>query len=141
MRKWTSLTIVGAFVASFVYVAVRPVSAHHSFTAFWYMDKMDTIEGNVVELKIVNPHPTMVVEVTEASGQKALWTITARATATAMVKGGWTPETLPIGTRVKVQGAPSRREGTKALAAGPITRLTDGKLLSFGGSAEIPAGE
>ncbi len=141
MPKWTSLTVVGVFVASVVFLTAPPASAHHSFTAFWFMDKMNTIEGTVVELKIVNPHPTMTVEVTNAQGQKELWTITARATATAMVKGGWTPETLPIGTRVKVEGAPSRREGTKALAAGPITRLTDGKLLSFGGTADIPAGE
>ena len=141
MPKSTSLTVVGVFVASVVFLTARPVSAHHSFTAFWFMDRMNTIEGTVVELKIVNPHPTLTVEVTNAQGQKELWTITARATATAMVKGGWTPETLPVGTRVKVEGAPSRREGTKALAAGPFTRLTDGKLLSFGGSGDIPAGE
>ena len=140
MRKWTALTIVSAFVVSMVLVAAQPVSAHHSFTAFWFMDKMNTIEGTVVELKIVNPHPTLTVEVTDAKG-KAIWTITARATATALVKGGWTPETLPAGTRVKVEGAPSRREGTKALAAGAITRLTDGKMLSFGGVGDIAAGE
>ena len=139
MRKWTSLAIVSAFVVIMV-MAAQPVSAHHSFTAFWFMDKMNTIEGTVVELKIVNPHPTLTVEVADAKG-KAIWTITARATATALVKGGWTPETLPVGIRVKVEGAPSRREGTKALAAGAITRLTDGKMLSFGGVGDIAAGE
>src|SRR4026209_1930377 len=92
VRKWTALTIVSAFVVSMVLVAAQPVSAHHSFTAFWFMDKMNTIEGTVVELKIVNPHPTLTVEVTDPKG-KAIWTITARATATALVKGGWTPET------------------------------------------------
>lgn len=140
MRKWTSLTIVSVFVVSLVLMGAQPVSAHHSFTAFWFMDKMNTIEGTVVELKIVNPHPTLTVEVTDARGQKVLWTITARATATALVKGGWTPDTLPAGSRVKVEGAPSRREGTKALAAGAITRLSDGKLLSFGGVGDIAAG-
>jgi len=139
VRKWTSLAIVSAFVVIMV-MAAQPVSAHHSFTAFWFMDKMNTIEGTVVELKIVNPHPTLTVEVADAKG-KAIWTITARATATALVKGGWTPETLPVGIRVKVEGAPSRREGTKALAAGAITRLTDGKMLSFGGVGDIAAGE
>src|SRR6185503_4498381 len=139
VRKWTSLAIVSAFVVIMV-MAAQPVSAHHSFTAFWFMDKMNTIEGTVVELKIVNPHPTLTVEVADTKG-KAIWTITARATATALVKGGWTPETLPVGTRVKVEGAPSRREGTKALAAGAITRLTDGKMLSFGGVGDIAAGE
>jgi hypothetical protein len=140
VRKWTSLTIVSAFVVSLVLVAGHPVSAHHSFTAFWNMDKMEAIEGTVLELKIVNPHPMLTVEVTDAKGQKTVWSITARATATALVKGGWTPETLPAGTRVKVEGAPSRRAGTKALAAGAITKLSDGKVLSFGGVGNIAAG-
>jgi len=137
MRKRTSL----ALVISVMVVGAAAVSAHHSFTAFWFMDKMESIEGTVVQLRIVNPHPTLTVEVTNAIGGKEVWTITARATATAMVKGGWTPDTLAPGTRVKVEGAPSRREGMKALASGPITRLQDGKVLSFGGTADIPAGE
>jgi hypothetical protein len=133
--------VLSAVVAGLVLVAAPPVSAHHSFTAFWYMDRMNTIEGTVVELKIVNPHPMLTVEVTDAKGQKVVWSITARATATALVNGGWTPDTLPPGTRVKVEGAPSRREGTKALAAGAITRLSDGRVLSFGGVGNIAAGE
>jgi len=137
MRTRTSLALAMAGML----IGAAAVSAHHSFTAFWFMDKMDAIEGTVVQLRIVNPHPTLTVEVTNAIGEKEIWTITARATATAMVKGGWTPETLTPGTRVKVEGAPPRREGTKALAAGPITRLQDGKVLSFGGSADIPAGD
>ena len=140
MRRRTSLAIVGVLVMGVAASAVRPAFAHHSFTAFWYMDRMNTIEGVVVELKIVNPHPVLTVEVTDAKGQKATWTITARATASALVKGGWTPDTLPPGTRVKVEGAPPRREGAKALAAGAITRMTDGKLLSFGGVGDIAAG-
>jgi hypothetical protein len=42
---------------------------------------------------------------------------------------------------VRVEGAPSRREGTKALAAGAITRLSDNTVLSFGGVGNIAAGE
>jgi hypothetical protein len=141
VRTWTAPALVAGVVAGVMLLGGASAAAHHSFTAFWFMDKMESIEGTVVALKIVNPHPTMTVEVTDATGRKEIWTITARATATAMVKGGWTPETLTAGTRVRVEGAPPRREGTKGLAAGPITRLTDGKVLSFGGSAEIPAGE
>ena len=142
MRKWTSLTLVSSLlVVSLVFVAAGPLSAHHSFTAFWYMDRMESIEGTVVQLRIVNPHAMLTVEVTDANGQKAIWSITSRATATALVNGGWTPDTLPAGTRVRVEGAPSRRAGTKALAAGAITKLSDGKVLSFGGVGNIAAGE
>lgn len=140
MRKWTSLAIVSTLVVSMASWAAQPVFAHHSFTAFWFMDKTSVIEGVVVELRMVNPHPTLTVEVTDASGQKAVWTITARATATALVKGGWTPQTLAPGTRVRVEGNPPRREGTRGLAAGAITKLGDGTVLSFGGTGNIAAG-
>ncbi len=140
MRKWTSLAIVSTLVVGMMLWTSKPVAAHHSFTSFWFMDKSSTIEGVVVELKMVNPHPILKVEVTEANGQKVLWTITATATASALVKGGWTPETLSAGTKVKVEGHPPRRDGTKGLAAGAITNLGTGMVLSFGGTGGIAAG-
>ena len=141
MRKWTSLIVAAGLVLGLVSLAGGPVSAHHSFTAFWFMDRMETIEGTVVSLRMVNPHPMLTVEVADGTGKPVVWSITARATASALVKGGWTPQTLMPGTRVRVEGAPSRREGTKALAAGAITRLSDGTVLSFGGVGNIAAGE
>ena len=140
MRKWTSLAIVSTVVVGIVVCASRPVSAHHSFTSFWFMDKTEAIEGVVVELKMVNPHPTLKVEVTEPNGQKTVYTFTATATASALVKGGWTADTLSAGTRVKVEGHPPRREGTKGLAAGTITNLGTGNKLSFGGALGIAVG-
>ena len=117
-----------------------PALAHHSFTSFWYMDRSVEISGVVTSVKLVNPHPEMKVEVTTASGQKEIWTITGRATGTGILKAGWTLETVPAGTKVKVEGAPSRKEGAKALAAGKITKA-DGSVVYFGGGGGIPAGD
>ena len=117
-----------------------PVLAHHSFTSFWYMDKTVEITGVVQSVKLVNPHPEMVVEVTTPTGQKEVWTITGRATGTGILKAGWTAETVPVGTKVKVEGAPSRKEGAKAIAAGKITKA-DGTVVYFGGGGGIPAGD
>ena len=140
MRKRTSLSIVSTLVVGMVLSATLPLAAHHSFTSFWFMDKTEAIEGVVVELKMVNPHPTLKVEVTEPNGEKTVYTITATATASALVKGGWTAETLAVGTKVKVEGHPPRREGTKGLAAGTITNLGTGNKLSFGGALGIAVG-
>ena len=140
MRKRTSLSIVSTLVVGMVLSATLPLAAHHSFTSFWFMDKTEAIEGVVVELKMVNPHPTLKIEVTEPNGAKTIYTITATATASALVKGGWTAETLAAGTRVKVEGHPPRREGTKGLAAGTITNLGTGNKLSFGGALGIAVG-
>ena len=117
MRKWTSLAMVSTFVVSMVFVTPQPVSAHHSFTAFWYMDKMNTIEGTVVELKIVNPHSEMTVEVANKDGSTALWRITATAGGiVGLQKVGWKAGML-VGTRVKVEGHPPRKEGGTGIAS------------------------
>ena len=113
--------------------------AHHSFTAFWHTDREVEITGIVTSVKLVNPHSEMLVEVSEPDGRKSIWTITSRATGTGILQGGWTKATVPVGTRVKVVGHPSRKEGAKALAAGTIT-LPDGKQVCFGGSCGIQQG-
>jgi hypothetical protein len=102
------------------------------------MDQTVEISGIVRAVKLVNPHSELTIEVMEGP-QRGLWYITSRATGSALRRGGWTPETLAVGTKVKVEGAPSRKTGAKALAAGKIT-LDDGKVLSFGGDAAIPQG-
>jgi hypothetical protein len=122
----------------FLLTAAAPVPAHHSFTNFWFMDREVEITGVVKEVKLVNPHSELTVEVTDGP-QAGTWYITSRATGSGLRRGGWTPETLPVGTVVKVAGNPSRKEGAKALAAGTIT-LPDGKKLSFGGAEGIPQG-
>jgi hypothetical protein len=121
-------------------LAATTLAAHHSFNSFWFMDKNATIEGVVTEVKLVNPHPLMKVEVTTASGAKEIWNVTGRATGSGILKAGWTPETVPVGTRVKIEGFPSRQEGAKALAAGKITKLDDGSVVWFGGGGGIPQG-
>ncbi|MBM3818692.1 MAG: hypothetical protein FJW14_06705 [Acidimicrobiia bacterium] len=122
----------------FVLAVTVPAPAHHSFTNFWFMDREVEITGVVKEVKLVNPHSELTVEVT-GGPQAGTWYITSRATGSGLRRGGWTPETLPVGTVVKVSGNPSRKEGAKALAAGTIT-LPDGKTLSFGGAEGIPQG-
>jgi hypothetical protein len=116
-----------------------PVLAHHSFQSFWQMDKKIEVTGVVVSLKLVNPHPEMQIEVTDANGQKSIWMVAATGTGTSMLKAGWTTATVPVGTTVKVEGSPSRREGAKAVAAGKIIKA-DGSVVWFGGGGGIPQG-
>ena len=134
MRIWTS--VIGAVLL----LSTVSTSAHHSFNSFWYMDRNAAIEGVVIEVKLVNPHPLMKVEVVDASGAKSIWNITGRATGSGIRKAGWTAETVPVGTKVKVEGFPSRQEGAKALAAGKITKMESGDIVWFGGGGGIPQG-
>ncbi len=108
------------------------VEAHHSASSFWHIDRTTVIEGVVKAVHMVNPHPEVVVEVTDANGEKSDWYLSGSGNASAWIRSGWTDDTLPAGMAVKVEGNPSLREGSKALLVNRsgITH-PDGSPISF----------
>ena len=116
-----------------------PVSAHHSFAARWDMNKSVILTGTVVSVKLTNPHPSMELDVAEPNGTMTRWFVSATTSATALRRAGWTPDTIPVGTKVKLEAHPPLLEGSKTVCAGTIT-MPDGKEYSMGGSLGIPAG-
>jgi hypothetical protein len=122
-----SLSVI---LAGLLLLLTIPVLAHHSAGNFWYTDRNVEVQGTVKSVKIINPHPEMVIEVTEANGQTAIWRITGGGNASGMIRAGWKNGTLPVGMLVKVEGHPSRTEGAKAILAGKVTTPT-GKVLDF----------
>jgi Family of unknown function (DUF6152) len=125
MRLFVSVALAGLLLLLSI-----PALAHHSAGNFWYTDKNVEVQGTVKSVKIINPHPEMVIEVTDANGTKADWRITGGGNASGMIRAGWKNGTLPVGMLVKVVGHPSRTEGAKALLAGKVT-TPEGKVLDF----------
>ena len=118
-------------LAAVVLTLTNSVSAHHSYVSFWDVDKTVSIVGVVKSVRLVNPHASMVVEVTDPNGQKSDWAIVSRGSVSALRLAGWKEDTVTIGMKVTVEGNPSRNEGAKGLAAGKITK-PDGSVVSFG---------
>ena len=116
-----------------------PSEGHHAFTSFWRMDETVQITGVVKSLKLINPHSEFVLAVTDESGVETDWLVVSLGTGTAILRAGWTQETLPVGMAVTVEGSPPRRAGTPAIVAGKITR-PDGSEVWFGGGGGIPSG-
>ena len=129
MRLFMTVVSIGLFLTLSVVA-----EAHHSAVNFWFTDREVEIEGVVMEVKMVNPHPELVLEVTEPNGETSVWRISGGGHATGMIRGGWRQDTLPAGMKVKVSGNPSRQEGAKALLAGNVTR-PDGTVVNFSSGA------
>jgi hypothetical protein len=124
-RTWTVPAAVAVAVA--LLVNARPVSAHHSAAAAYDESKKVETQGTVTRVLLKNPHSWVFLESTDEKGQKVEWQIEMAAAASL----GWTANTLPIGTVVKVSGHPSRAEGSHGMTGARFTR-PDGTPIGRG---------
>ena len=127
MRSLVSTALV---LAGVLVVFGASSLAHHSTPPYWRTNDTIEIEGVVKQMKIINPHSELIVSVDNAAGVAEDW-IGVSGTGNNMIKAGWTNETLPAGARVKVVGAPPRREGARGILIRQII-LENGRVLTSG---------
>jgi hypothetical protein len=133
MRK-TRKTMLSVVAVSVVLIAgAVTISAHHSFSAEFDGSKSVTIEGKVFKMDFVNPHSWLYIDAVMPDGKTERWGVEG-GSPNVMFRLGWTRETLPPGTRVKVTGAPAK-DGSKRMNSGSI-QFPDGKKLETGGTRQ-----
>lgn len=126
------LTVAGALFALGI---AAPTLAHHSFAAEFDADQPVLLEGTVTKMDWVNPHAWIHLDVTTSSGEVEKWMIECGA-PNALLRRGWTRDSLPAGTEIIVQGFQAR-DGAYRANGRDIT-FTDGSKL-FVGSPGIGA--
>lgn len=94
---------------------------HHAVAPFFDQETTVELTGTVTSWVFKNPHPVLVVEVVEESGEAVAWQIHF-APATVLAKRGWSAETFRAGDRVVATGHPSRQPGTHGLEHRGIER-------------------
>jgi hypothetical protein len=88
--------------------------AHHAISAVYDSSKRVSVEGVIARVQFVNPHPLVIIDVTDSRGTRAganaeQWLL-EMDNRWELVEVGFTEETLRPGDRVTVTGSLSRTQ-------------------------------
>lgn len=110
-------------------------NAHHAFSAEFDNNKPIRLEGTVTKWEWINPHAWINLDVVNEDGDVEHWRVEGGA-PNALIRRGWTKDSLPPGTEIVIQGFLAR-DGSQRASGQDIT-FTDGSKL-FVGSTGIGA--
>ena len=124
--------------AGFVLLAATSVSAHHAFAAEFDANRPITLKGIVTKMEWINPHSWIHVDVKGPDGKVVSWMVEGGA-PNALLRRGFTKDSLPAGTVILVEGYQAKNGTHKA--NGRDLTLPDGKKLFVGSSGTGAPGE
>ena len=115
-------------------LAAVPVVAHHSFAAEYDAEKPMKVTGTITKIEWTNPHCFFYVDVkNEASGKTENWGF-EMGNPNALLRLGWTRNSLKQGDTVTVEGSRARDGSLHANARVMVLASTGQRL--FAGSSQ-----
>jgi len=117
MSRWLLALTAG------IWMSGTPAGAHHSLSDF-DSSRQVTIEGGVAQVQFVNPHPFLVLDVTDRSGAVQQWRL-EMDNRYELSDIGMTKDTLKPGDRIVVSGSPGHTQ-PRILYIRKLDRPADG---------------
>jgi hypothetical protein len=90
-------------------IARAAIEAHHAISAVYDATRSVTLEGVVVQVQFVNPHPFILVDVKERDGRPQSWRL-EMDNRWELAQIGFAADTLRHGDRVVVRGSLARNQ-------------------------------
>jgi hypothetical protein len=104
---------------------IAPISAHHPVAPTYVHDRTQTVEGNLVEFVLRNPHSLIYLDTPGEKGEGTRWTIEWLAKV-QLNRQGVSSETLKLGDHLVISGLPAQNAQDHRLWLRTITRPNDG---------------
>jgi hypothetical protein len=111
--------------------------AHHSFAAEFDANTALELKGVVTKIEWMNPHTYFYMDVNEPDGKVANWGL-EMGSPNALMRNGWTRNTLKVGDVVTVEGSRAK-DGAHVGNARSVVLASTGKRLFAASSQNDPA--
>ena len=111
-NRWSAVVVAGSIGLGLC----LPAAAHHGASALFDMAQTVEVTGSVKRWSFVNPHPILVLQVTDEHGATAEWDIYFGPAAAAILRNrGFAPDTFKFGDTLIVKGHPARIAAARAV--------------------------
>jgi hypothetical protein len=122
--------IILPLVAIALLALATQLVAHHAFSAEFDANKPVKLRGSVTKMDWINPHAWLHISVRNTDGSVVNWMIEL-GPPNALIKRGWSKQSIPAGMEVIVDGYQSKDGALRA--NGRDVTLPDGRKM-FAGS-------
>ena len=129
MRQRVTVMVAGLGVG--LLLASAAVQAHHAFSAEFDANRPVALQGKITKMEWINPHSWMHIDVEKDDGTVESWMIEAGPPG-ALVRRGWSRESVVPGTEVLVEGYQAIDGANRA--NGRDVTFPDGRPLFAGSS-------
>ena len=129
----TKLAGVVVVIVAGLFVAARPIAAHHAFAAEFDANKPIKLTGSVTKVDWRNPHTWFFIDVKDDTGKVTNWGL-EMGSPNGLLRLGWTRNSMKIGDVVTVEGSRAR-DGSNIANAQAVVLTSTGQKL-FAGSSQ-----
>jgi hypothetical protein len=123
-----------AIIVATVWAGGIPALAHHSFSAEFDVNRPVKLRGTLTKMEWVNPHGWMHILVKDQEGNAVPWMIETAA-PNALLRRGFTKNSLPVGAEILVEGFQAK-DGANRANGSSIT-FPDGTRVFVGGEKDL----